>query len=346
MKLAYSTGNDIVDEVSEMNFTGNVIPLTWFKTMIGDTGKPMLLAIDLLADIVYWYRPKEIRDEDTGDLIGFQKRFKADFLQRSYRQIEQRFGVTRKQARGAIDYLCSIGVIKKHLRNEMTSMGMPLHNNMYLELVPERLKELTYPQSDDDVPLREPRCALEGTRVVPSGAEGGAQKVTTCTENTTENSTRDYIPSIYSGLDGVEIMKAYEEIIKENIEYNELNMEIAKTLLENNGLEVTCAVDGQEAVELFEKSSPGYFGIIYMDIMMPRMNGMDAARAIRALNRHDARSIGIIAMSANSFAEDIIGSRLAGMNVHLTKPLDTDKMIDALRECLAGNEEISLYDEL
>ncbi len=130
------------------------------------------------------------------------------------------------------------------------------------------------------------------------------------------------------------------------VEDNELNMEIAKTLLENNGLEVTCAVDGQEAVELFEKSSPGYFGIIYMDIMMPRMNGMDAARAIRALNRHDARSIGIIAMSANSFAEDIIGSRLAGMNVHLAKPLDTDKMIDALRECLEGNEEISLYDEL
>lgn len=167
MKLAYSTGNDIVDEVSEMNFTGNVIPLTWFKTMIGDTGKPMLLAIDLLADIVYWYRPKEIRDEDTGDLIGFQKRFKADFLQRSYRQIEQRFGVTRKQARGAIDYLCSIGVIKKHLRNEMTSMGMPLHNNMYLELVPERLKELTYPQSDDDVPLRVPGWFPQGQRVVP-----------------------------------------------------------------------------------------------------------------------------------------------------------------------------------
>ena len=130
------------------------------------------------------------------------------------------------------------------------------------------------------------------------------------------------------------------------VEDNELNMEIAKTLLENNGLEVTCAVDGQEAVELFEKSSPGYFGIIYMDIMMPRMNGMDATRAIRALNRQDARNIGIIAMSANSFAEDIIGSRLAGMNVHLTKPLDADKMIDTLRECLAGNEEISLYDEL
>ena len=130
------------------------------------------------------------------------------------------------------------------------------------------------------------------------------------------------------------------------VEDNELNREIAKTLLESNGLEVTCAADGQEAVELFEKSSPGYFGVIYMDIMMPRMNGMDAVRAIRALNRQDARNIGIIAMSANAFAEDIIGSRLAGMNVHLAKPLDADKMIDALRQCLAGNEAIRLYDEL
>lgn len=130
------------------------------------------------------------------------------------------------------------------------------------------------------------------------------------------------------------------------VEDNELNREIAKTLLESNGLEVTCAADGQEAVELFEKSSPGYFGVIYMDLMMPRMNGMDAARAIRALNRQDARNIGIIAMSANTFAEDIIGSRLAGMNVHLAKPLDADKMIDALRQCLAGNEAIRLYDEL
>ena len=130
------------------------------------------------------------------------------------------------------------------------------------------------------------------------------------------------------------------------VEDNELNREIAKTLLESNGLEVTCAADGQEAVELFEKSSPSYFGVIYMDIMMPRMNGMDAARAIRALNRQDARNIGIIAMSANAFAEDIIGSRLAGMNVHLAKPLDADKMIDALRQCLAGNEAIRLYDEL
>lgn len=219
MKLAYSTGNAIVDEVSEMNFSGNVVPLTWFKTMLGESGKPMLLAIDLLADIVYWYRPKEIRDEGTGDLIGFQKRFKADLLQRSYRQIEQRFGVTRKQARTALDYLCKIGVIRKHLRNELTSDGTPLHNNMYLELVPEKLKELTYPQFDDDVPLREPPSANEDTRVVTCKTDGGALNVTTSTETTTEINNINNNNHINTEPDVMETMRAYEEIIKKNIEY-------------------------------------------------------------------------------------------------------------------------------
>ena len=219
MKLAYSTGNAIVDEVSEMNFSGNVVPLTWFKTMLGESGKPMLLAIDLLADIVYWYRPKEIRDEGTGDLIGFQKRFKADLLQRSYRQIEQRFGVTKKQARTALDYLCKIGVIRKHLRNELTSDGTPLHNNMYLELVPEKLKELTYPQFDDDVPLREPPSANEDTRVVTCKTDGGALNVTTSTETTTKINNINNNNHINTEPDVMETMRAYEEIIKKNIEY-------------------------------------------------------------------------------------------------------------------------------
>ena len=225
MRLAYSTGNAIVDEVSEMNLTGNVVPLAWFKTMVGDSGKPMLLAIDLLADIVYWYRPKEIRDEGTGDLIGFQKRFKADLLQRSYRQIEHRFGVTRKQARTALDFLCKIGVIRKHLRDEMTPDGIPLHNNMYLELVPDRLRELTYPHLDDDLPLREPPYANEDTKVVTCKSEGGDIKDTTSTKNTTKINNIDDNNHIYTEPDTMEKMRIYEEIIKENIEYEYLIQE-------------------------------------------------------------------------------------------------------------------------
>lgn len=129
-------------------------------------------------------------------------------------------------------------------------------------------------------------------------------------------------------------------------EDNELNREIARCILENSGMEVTCAEDGQEVVELFAASTPGYFGVIYMDIMMPRMNGLDAARTIRSMERRDAGDIPIIAMSANAFAEDIINSRLAGINVHLAKPLDEEKMVAALKQCIADNVAVRLHEAL
>ena len=114
------------------------------------------------------------------------------------------------------------------------------------------------------------------------------------------------------------------------VEDNELNMEISRCILEDSGMEVTCAVDGQEAVEIFEKSAPDYFGVIYMDIMMPRMNGLDAARTIREMKRRDARRVPIIAMSANAFAEDKSKALKAGMDEYLTKPLESEKLIHAL----------------
>ena len=130
------------------------------------------------------------------------------------------------------------------------------------------------------------------------------------------------------------------------VEDNELNMEIARCILEDSGMEVTCAADGQEAVEIFGKSALDYFGVIYMDVMMPRMNGLDAARTIREMKRRDAMRVPIIAMSANAFAEDIINSQLAGMNAHLAKPLDAEKMIVALKQCMADNRDIKLHEDL
>ena len=127
------------------------------------------------------------------------------------------------------------------------------------------------------------------------------------------------------------------------VEDNELNMEIAKIMLEKNGIEVVGAVDGQEAFEMFEKSAQGYYDVIFMDIMMPRMNGLDAARAIRSTRRVDSSEIPIIAMSANAFAEDIINSRIAGIDSYLVKPLDENKMIIAMKQCLASEKNIRLH---
>ena len=111
------------------------------------------------------------------------------------------------------------------------------------------------------------------------------------------------------------------------VEDNELNLEIAVFSLEAAGLNVSTAINGLEAVRLFEKSKPYEYDIILMDIMMPVMNGLDAAKAIRGLSRPDAPTVPIIALSANAFAEDIQKSKNAGINEHLAKPLEMDKVL-------------------
>ena len=113
-------------------------------------------------------------------------------------------------------------------------------------------------------------------------------------------------------------------------EDNELNAEIAQTLLTDAGAEVTVVNDGKAALELFEGSPAGTFDAILMDIMMPVLDGLAATRAIRAMQRPDAKTIPILAMTANAFREDAEKCLAAGMNAHLAKPLEMDKVIAAI----------------
>ena len=115
-------------------------------------------------------------------------------------------------------------------------------------------------------------------------------------------------------------------------EDNELNMEIAEFILRNEGAEVTKAWNGQEAVELFRKSEPGGFDVILMDIMMPVMNGYEATKMIRSLDREDAKAIPIIAMTANAFTEDRIRAKEAGMNEHVAKPVDVELLVQVIHK--------------
>lgn len=114
------------------------------------------------------------------------------------------------------------------------------------------------------------------------------------------------------------------------VEDNELNAEIAQMLLTDRGARVTLAGDGKQAVQLFEKKIPGTFDAILMDIMMPVMDGMTATRTIRSLSRADAKTIPIIAMTANAFDEDAKKCIAAGMNAHLTKPIEIDHVTEVL----------------
>ena len=115
-------------------------------------------------------------------------------------------------------------------------------------------------------------------------------------------------------------------------EDNELNMEIARFIIEGAGAQVMPAVNGEEAVKIFETSQYGEYNVVLMDVMMPVMGGLEAAQNIRKMDRPDAKTVAIIAMSANAFHDDVEQSLAAGMNVHMAKPLDFDKLLATIKE--------------
>ena len=118
------------------------------------------------------------------------------------------------------------------------------------------------------------------------------------------------------------------------VEDNALNVEIATEVLRMTGLDVDCATDGAEAVDCMAECEDGYYDMIFMDIQMPRLNGYDATRAIRAMNRPYCKQIPIIAMTANAFAEDVQAAKTVGMNEHIAKPLDMNALARVLNKWL------------
>lgn len=114
------------------------------------------------------------------------------------------------------------------------------------------------------------------------------------------------------------------------VEDNEINREIAVEIIKETGVSIETASDGQEAVEAFKGKPAYYYDLIFMDIQMPVMNGYEATRAIRSIERTDAKDIPIIAMTANAFAEDVLDARNAGMNEHVAKPIDLNKLMEVI----------------
>ena len=118
------------------------------------------------------------------------------------------------------------------------------------------------------------------------------------------------------------------------VEDNELNREIATEILEMVGLEVESAENGSIAVDMVAGAEAGYYNLVLMDIQMPIMNGYEATCAIRALKRKDVKYIPIVAMTANAFAEDIQAAKSAGMNEHMAKPIDINRLMEVLNRWL------------
>lgn len=122
-------------------------------------------------------------------------------------------------------------------------------------------------------------------------------------------------------------------------EDNEVNMEITTELLSMNGVQVTQAWNGREAMEIFRDSQPFSFDAIFMDMQMPEMDGCESARRIRAMHRPDAAVVPIIAVTANAFAEDVAATTAAGINAHVSKPIDFALLQETLRKWVGKKGE-------
>ena len=141
-KTSLSKADKDVLEISNINFEGNIIPIEWFQHLKLDNGKTDMNSIILLSDIVYWYRPTTIRNETTGQPIGYKKKFRADLLQRGYKDFEALFNLSREQIKNALQRLEKFGLIKRVFRN-LQVQGSTIANVMYIQIFPAKVREIT-----------------------------------------------------------------------------------------------------------------------------------------------------------------------------------------------------------
>lgn len=249
-----STGSETTDRLISVQITGNIIPVIWYKTITHANGKPDTNAISLLSDIVYWYRPMEKRDETTGQMVGYQKKYRADKLQRSYRQIMELYGFSRRQAELALNNLCRLGVVTKEFRTIEVG-GQKLNNVMYLDLNVDKLLELTYPNETLSTSMVTGHTIVDDSLTTPNGI-GTSLDADTNTEITTENTEEN---TSYQ-IDARDEIEAYTLLIKENIEY-----EILKTYLRPGEIEavdemvdimVEAVVTNQESMRIGKREYP------------------------------------------------------------------------------------------
>ena len=181
-----------VEAMKNISITGNIVPSQWFKTITFDNGKPDTNSILILSDFVYWYRPSEVRDERSGAVICQKKKFAEDLLRRSYSDLENQFGLSKKQCRDCLIRLENLGVIRRVLRNVNLSTGLK-NNVMYIDLVPTVLERLTRQSSQvvDEPAEKDPgnfkvtTCLHQSYQGVPQKLLGGDIEVTTIKETNT-----------------------------------------------------------------------------------------------------------------------------------------------------------------
>jgi len=180
--------SNVVEAITKLNITGNVVPSSWWRSITFDNGKPDAVGVVVLSEIIYWYRAKEVRDETSGAIIGYKKRFHADKLQRSYQSLADKFGFTKRQVTDSLKRLQKSSIVTLEFRS-ITVNGQQLSNVLYIEPVAEAIERITYPddllRSNAD-PLTFERDTLLRLNVTPPTLERE-----TYTKTTQKNTTKE-----------------------------------------------------------------------------------------------------------------------------------------------------------
>lgn len=229
------TGVSSVDALYGVNFTGNIIPHSWYSTIQTEKGRPDLKAITILSEILYWHRPREECDESDAGGVRLVKRFKADLLQLSYKQLRVKFGLTKDQSRRAIERLEELGVIKRHLRTVITESDDKLGNVMFIELFSDRLLEITFPEDLEDPHRKKTIRVSEKTNEgIGNIQQAIVKKPMTNTETTTEITNKDYDSIYQMEIERVREQVDYEALTRDMGSDRGMIDEIVEIIAENN----------------------------------------------------------------------------------------------------------------
>lgn len=187
-----TSGNPIVDQMEQITIVGDAVCANWYKWIvrITNSGKetPDLLAIIILSNICYWYKPTIIRDERTDNIVDKKKKFSFDYLQKQYSDYAEMYGQPKSAVKSSMDTLEELGLIKRHFRDYRLDNGTILNNRMYIEIIPEKIKEITFndPPSKFSYTLPQKRDIPSSEIQVESPAKNEVY-----TENTTKITTKD-----------------------------------------------------------------------------------------------------------------------------------------------------------
>ncbi|MFV1018736.1 DnaD domain protein [Bacillus tropicus] len=184
--------NNVVLQIGQMNFRGNVIDHGWFKTLTLDNGKPNMVAISILGEVVYWYKPTEVRDEHSNN-VRYKQKFKADTLQKSYQQFADSFGFTKRQVKDACDYLKDRRLVRIEFRTVFVN-GTRCNNVMFIEPIPEEIQKISILYWENGTPPTLERKRVLQQNVPPSydkTEDPPTFKRKTNTEITTKNTTEN-----------------------------------------------------------------------------------------------------------------------------------------------------------